>query len=95
MYKLYCKSAASTLFSKGKNDNVQKIGYIQPVAFQINNNHSISKSYNWCVCNRALLFSMLEMLHANRNNSKTARSVFHHYYLYSSGLKKKPNKQQT
>lgn len=33
--------------------------------------------------------SMPEILHRNRNNSKTARSVLCHYYLYSSGLKKK------
>lgn len=33
--------------------------------------------------------SMPEMLHGNRNNSKTVRSVLRHYYLYSSGLKKK------
>lgn len=35
--------------------------------------------------------SMPEILHRNRNNSKTARSVLCHYYLYSSGLKKKEN----
>lgn len=66
-------------------NNVYKLEYIQYIAFQIIITPSVI--HIKCVCKRALS-SVPAMLQGNRNNSKTARSVLHHSYLFGSVKKK-------